>query len=340
MAIAAELEEWVDETATTALYVHVRGKTITQIDRPHATSGWYGIDGQAHAGTIEEGAIGLPFEPTPDGRMRQDVASVQKSVIAVMVGIALDRGLLEFDDPVSKYLGAGWTRAGDGHERAVTVRHLLSMTSGLDNALESEGAPGEQWRYGLGPAWHILKPLLVCATGSSLDELTEEWILIPLGMDETTWISRPGMAYLDGTPFEALFTTARDLIRFGEMVLDGGVSPDGHKVISTAVLSQLLQPSQAHNPAYGLLWWLNGQRSHLVPLAIEPIDDVLYPAAPLDMVLASGAMGQVCQVIPSREAVIVRLGGPVPGVFDPGGAAVVRDFWRVFGKNEAIFEGD
>ncbi len=336
MAIAAQLEAWADKTATTALYVQIRGETIAAIDRPLAGSGWYGIDGQAHIGTIEEGALGLPFEPTADDRMRQDVASVQKSVISVMVGIALDRGVLQFDDLVIDHLGAGWTRAGDDHEKAITIRHLLSMTSGLDNGLQSEGTPGEQWQYGLGPAWHILKPLLVRASGQSLDELTEEWLLGPLDMGETSWIARPGMEYLDGTPFEALFTSARDLNHFGQMVLDDGASLEGQAVISPAVLSQLLQPSQDHNRAYGLLWWLNGQRPHLAPLASEPTDDVLYPLAPPDMVAASGAMGQMCQVIPSRKTVIVRLGGPLPGVFDPGGAAVIRDFWSVFGDSASL----
>ena len=334
---SAELDAWVDETATTALSVQVRGETVVEIDRPHPGPGWYGLDGEAHLGAVPDGEIALPFEPTGDGRMRQDVASAQKSLIAVMVAVGVDRGMLAFDDPVTRHLGSGWSRAGTDHESAVTVRHLLSMTSGLDNLLESDGEPGAQWEYSLGPAWHLLKPLLARAAGSTLDEITAEWILEPLGMGETTWVSRPGMSYLDGTPFEALCTTARDLTRFGQLVLDHG-EYNATRLVSAEVLAQLFVPSQAHNPAYGLLWWLNGQRPYYKPMASEPTDEMLIPAAPSDMVVAAGAGGQLCMVTPSLDAVVVRLGGRIPGSFDLSGAGVANSLWPIL--SETIFATD
>ena len=278
--MSGSFERWADETATTALLVRAEGRTVVEIDRPARGPGWIGLDGQVRLGDATDG-FGLPFEPLPDGRMRHDVASAQKSVVAVLV------------------------------------------TSGLDDRLEYQVPPGTRWRYSLGPTWHLLKPVLAAASGESLDALTRGWLTGPLAMDETEWIPRPGMAYLDGTPFEALLTSARDLSRFGQLVLDRG-RIDDTEVVSTESLTRLLTPSQDLNPAYGLLWWLNGRRPHLVPMVDEPVEDVLLPDAPPDTVLALGAMGQICAIAPSRSVVVVRLGGSTSGLM---GGSMANDLW-------------
>jgi len=72
------------------------------------------------------------------GHAIEDVASVQKSITSILVGIAQQKGLLKIDDPVSQYLGAGWSRATREQEQAITIRHLITMTSGLTD----RGVPG------------------------------------------------------------------------------------------------------------------------------------------------------------------------------------------------------
>lgn len=59
------------------------------------------------------------------------MASVSKSITAVLVGIAQEKGLLCVDDPVSAHLGEGWSGTDRDHEGHVTIRHLLGMTGGL-----------------------------------------------------------------------------------------------------------------------------------------------------------------------------------------------------------------
>ncbi|MFP8872233.1 MAG: serine hydrolase [Myxococcota bacterium] len=71
-----------------------------------------------------------------NGRAIEDVASVQKSVTAMLVGIAQHKGLLKIDDPVHKYLGTGWSKAPATAEAEITIRHLITMTSGLNSRLE------------------------------------------------------------------------------------------------------------------------------------------------------------------------------------------------------------
>ena len=86
------------------------------------------------------------YERTPDGQILEDVASTQKSVAAMLFGIAQHKGLIRLDDPAQKYLGAGWSKATPEQERKILMRHLLTMTSGLTDNLtfEAEGSCGER----------------------------------------------------------------------------------------------------------------------------------------------------------------------------------------------------
>jgi CubicO group peptidase (beta-lactamase class C family) len=315
---------WMTRTRTTSLVVRVAGATVLELDRPEAGDGAYAIDGTTHlAADGDLPTLCLPFQVLDDGRMRHDVASAQKSVTALLAAIAVDRGLLDLDDPVTIHLGPEWSRAPVDDERSITVRHLMSMTSGLDDLLEPFAPPGAVWRYGLGPTWHLVKRVVVAASGLGLQEVTDTWLAEPLGLTDTVWVDRPGMSYLDGRPFEALSTTGRDLAAIG-----GIVAARGSGIVSEASLAELLRPSQDLNPAYGLLWWLNGRTPIRLPMVDEPIDRVLLPHAPADTVAMLGALGQMCHVVPSLEVVAVRLGSSTGGLGGATGSALADDLWR------------
>jgi len=78
----------------------------------------------------------------PDGRAIEDVASVQKSVISFLAAIAQDKGKLDLDRAVADYLGHGWSKASREQEANVTVRHLMAMTSGLNQGLSMSTLSG------------------------------------------------------------------------------------------------------------------------------------------------------------------------------------------------------
>lgn len=241
---------------------------------------------------------------TAAGAPIEDVASLQKSIVSVLVGIAADRGLLDLEAPVSTCLHAGWTNTTCGQESAITIRHLLSMTSGLSPALEYQAAAGSAWQYNT-RAYSLLVDVLEAVTGDGIGPLTKRWLTDPLGMDDTGWRRRPWVAPgMDANPI-GLFTTARDLARFGEMMMVGGVW-QGRRLVSQAYVTAAVAPSQSLNPAYGLLWWLNG-----LPLRTGSESSgrtVLVPAAPRDLFAAQGALGRRVYVVPSRGLVVVRLG--------------------------------
>ena len=325
----ASLQSWVDETLTTSLLVQVAGDSIIEINSPISASGWIGFDGALNIGEAE-GGVGLPFKPLPDGRMQHDIASSQKNIISVLIAIAAERCLLSFNDPVSNHLDQGWSQSAPKEEAAITIWHLLTMTSGLGDDMSYVAPPGTVWRYNVGPAWHQLKPLLEAASEQTLQDLTDEWLAEPLGMEESIWIERPGMNYLNGRPFEALLTSARDLARFGNMILNKGTLA-GRQILKTESITELLTPSQELNRAYGLLWWLNGQRPIRLPLEEDPIDRILIPSAPSDTVAALGALGQFCLITPSRQTVVVRLGSALVG--DAIGLDITFKIWQFLNQN-------
>lgn len=287
---------------------------------------------------LPDGAVvppALRIEELPDGRSREDIASAQKSVTSMLVGIAVGRGLVDLDAAVSGYVGSGWTRGEEAEESRITVRHLLTMTSGLDDTLRVVAPPGARWDYNLGAGYHMLKRVLRAVTGDDINTLSRQWLFEPLGMVESAWQARPvppgldepmrSMAcYLDGEPLEGFTTTARDLVRFGLSVLAGGAGLG----LADGYLVEALSPSSPLNPAYGYLWWLNGQPWQLAPKQPERVEGWLIPDAPADLVAALGALGRALYVVPSRELVVVRL-GVSPGPAQLAASQFGRDLWTL-----------
>ena len=240
----------------------------------------------------------------------RDVASVQKSVIGVLIGIAQQAGHLRVDDPVTRWLGPGWSRAEPARESQILIRHLVSMSSGLDNDLRYSYPPGTRWAYNT-PAYSSLLPLLERATGASLTDFGQRALFGPIGMSSAGWAPRGQHPAAPHAASIGLKLTARDMARFGLLVLASGTWANGRTVCDADFLRTALSPSQPANPSYGWLWWLNGKPSHQLPGASpQPIDGPLIPDAPGDLVAALGARDQKIYVVPSLDLVVTRQGGP------------------------------
>lgn len=236
---------------------------------------------------------------------RRDIASCQKSVIGLLVVMARDRGLLDLADPVTDHLGAGWSNATRAEESLVTVRHLLTMTSGLDDGLRRVADPGSRWYYS-NNAYYVLRHLLERVTGTGIDPLTHDWLWTPLGIRDSSWYERPVPPDPKGRPVWGLLMPARDMVRFGLLVQRCGTW-DGTPVVASAGIDEALAPSQALNPAYGYLWWRNAQPPRRIP------------GAPDDVVAALGKDDQKIYVSRSTGLVVARLGNQGGGTdpFDP-----------------------
>ncbi len=238
------------------------------------------------------------------GALQEDVASAQKSFIAILTAVAIDKKLLDISKPVSAYIGEGWSKVQAEQEKAITVRNLLEMNSGLTDALAFQAAAGEKFHYNT-PAYAILKPVLEKASGKPLDELTKTWLTEPAGMTNTLWRQRPGAFAKSGNP-TGLYTTPRDMAKLGQLVLDHGKAANGKRVVSAAQLAALFERS-ATNPAYGRLWWLNGSSFTIRPAGAR-LETALIPAAPADLVAALGAQDRKIYVSASAKLIVVRTG--------------------------------
>jgi CubicO group peptidase (beta-lactamase class C family) len=239
------------------------------------------------------------------GRAIEDVASAQKSIVAVLTGMAQERGLINIEDPVGNHLGKGWSQASEEQEAVITIRHLLSMNSGLATDMSFSSAPGETWLYNT-PAYHYLMRILEAVTGKDRNQLTSEWITEPLGMEHSSWTPRPWADAAIGSGFS---TTARELARFGLMIQAGGRWHDQVIIADRAYLEAMLSASQNLNPAYGFLWWVNGQEFSLgAGAGTRRSAGPLIPAAPDDLVAMQGALDRKLYLVPSLDLVVVRLG--------------------------------
>lgn len=251
-------------------------------------------------------ALGHPIE---------DVASVQKSVISFLAGVAIGEEKLDLDTPVTTYLGKGWSSASESQENAITVRHLMTMTTGLGNKLEYEIRPDARWKYNTA-SYSLMVPVLEKVFGEPIDTITKERISSKIGMTDTAWRERRWAQGSDIANSVGLATTARDLARFGILIQAKGIWNGELLITAPRYLDESTSSSQNMNPSYGFLWWLNGKSSYQRPVAARRVPGPMSPSAPSDMVGAYGALGRKVYISRDTGLVVVRLGDDPGADFD------------------------
>jgi CubicO group peptidase (beta-lactamase class C family) len=239
-----------------------------------------------------------------------DVFAVQKSVFAVLFGVIRDRGLVDVETPLNEWLHPGWSHVDLAVESRLTMRHVLTMTTGMDDTLAPHGEPGTTWHYN-NVVYNILKQAFCRRVKLDLDALTFTCLGCHVGFERTGWTNR-NTRLANGQPVTALRMNARDLARFGLAMLAHGRFDDREIVRDVRYLEACLEPGSAENPAWGYMWWLNGRTHYRLPFSETVYPGALMPEAPADLFAARGANEQRLYVIPSRELVVVRLGEVTP----------------------------
>ncbi|MDD3877523.1 MAG: serine hydrolase [Bacteroidales bacterium] len=236
-------------------------------------------------------------------------ASAGKSLTAFTVGIAQQEGFLAIGDSTSKYLGAGWTSCLPEQEGLITIRHQLTMTSGLDDGVSDNHctldtclnylAPaGSRWSYHNGP-YTLLDGVIQVATGQTLNSYINQKIKAYTGMT--------GM-FVNVGYNNVFFSTARSMARFGILILNKGKWAAAPVMTDSVYFNAMVNTSQGLNESYGYLWWLNGKNSFMMPTLQYVFNGSLSPAAPSDMFSALGKNGQILNIVPSQNLVMVRMG--------------------------------
>ena len=228
--------------------------------------------------------------------------------------MAQQKGLININNKVSQYIGAGWSSAPLIKENLITVKNLLQMTSGLNDSpmlpcTNEDTAKscltylidaGTRWAYHTG-AYKKNQDVVSNSAGLSYNSLTTSWVKNKIGMDGF-WFN------------QVYYSKARGMARFGLLNLNRGIWANDTLMKDTVYFKSMVNTSQNLNLAYGYLWWLNGKSTCMLPGSQIVLPGPLIPNAPSDLFAALGKNDQKIYVIPSQKMVIVRQGNSAESV--------------------------
>jgi CubicO group peptidase (beta-lactamase class C family) len=234
------------------------------------------------------------------------IASAGKSVTAFLAGIAQQEGFLNINNKTSTYLGTGWTNCPIAKENLITVRHQLSMTTGLDytvpddncitpSCLNYKADAGSEWYYYNAP-YRLVQDVIANATSTNYNLYTKTRLADKIGMKNYIWVN-----YI-------LWLNTRDMARFGLLTLSKGKWDTQTLLTDNNYFTAMTNTSNNFNKSYGYLWWLNGKTSFMAPSTSIVFPGSLAPSAPNDMISALGKGDKKIYVIPSLDLVVVRHG--------------------------------
>ena len=248
--------------------------------------------------------------------LTSNIYSATKTIVGLLAGIAIDEGYIRsVDDPVSKYI----PRYTKGMQAKVTVRDLLTMSGGmawdesyaslfsvtthgyygndlyeLATKLDVNENPGVQYSYRSGET-QLLAFIIEAATGKTLSRYAEEKLWKPMQAERDAYwlLDKEGG---DEKAFCCFHTTARDIARFARLMLRRG-NWNGRQLVSEKYLDEALAPASYLKDQwgkdsldyYGFQTWIMHYKGQTNPYM-------------------RGMLGQYAIAIPSRDAIVVRLG--------------------------------
>ncbi|RYY39301.1 MAG: class C beta-lactamase-related serine hydrolase [Chitinophagaceae bacterium] len=235
-------------------------------------------------------------------------ASAGKTATALLTGIAVQEGLVNVNNKVAQYIGTGWTSAPLAKENLITVRHLLTMTSGLDDGvadndcttpacLQYKADAGTRWSYHNG-AHTKLHNVIEAATGQTYNAYFAAKVRNPIGMNG---------AWFQNGYNEIYGSSARSMARFGLLLYNKG-NWNGAALVPEAWWNEQVNTSQNLNLSYGFLTWLNGKTSAMAPGSQIVFNTSLIPQAPPDLFAALGKNDQKIYVSRAQGLVVIRMG--------------------------------
>ena len=237
--------------------------------------------------------------------------SVTKSVTSMLLGIAVDEGLIDTQLPALSYFSAFDYDSTDARKMDISVQDLLTMRSGLewdeenyDEANNScilmensddwiqfvldhpmDADPGSVFEYNSG-ASVLLGKIVREATGQRIDQWAEEKLFGPLAIENYYWkITPKGEVDTEG----GLYLSTHDLAKIGQLMMQKGIWGE-ERIISEEWVEQSTQPVVAfgEDRGYGYQWW--------VPL---------HKQGKTEIFAGNGYGGQFLMVVPEQELITV-----------------------------------
>lgn len=257
-------------------------------------------------------------------------------------------GKVELDSPAYPFIPDGYPLT-DSRKEHITIRHLLTMTSGV--AGHSTGCVGMPMEKGQGAFEHVLgrcpnrhgywSDTLAADPGThweysdlglqhlslafanimgvEMRDYMQERVFAPIGIEELSWNLLGGRGFIGPhtNGDSGIYISSRELARFGYLALHNGVW-DGKQLIPAWWMELATKTSQSMNPNYGYTWWVNSEGTSWPNLP-------MMAGLPRDAFALRGYNANNCYVIPSLDLVVARVGmGPV-GWNDQGLIGAITD---------------
>lgn len=271
--------------------------------------------------------VGTSANDAQTGWSKMPAWSMTKGVVSIVAGRAYTLGKLDLDASIGQYL----TGLNEAQQR-ITVRHLLTQTSGMRFAWANdlndasqfdsvkrlferpfEAEPGTEFIYAQTTVTAVVA-VVESAVGEDFQSFATREVFEPIGItgDQWTWARdgggrTQGFAFLDMTP--------KAFARLGSLLVNEGTW-NGRRIVSADYIRQGATGTPI-NTNYGFLW-----RTNLVPEGVEPSEDTIREsiksATPRTYWL-SGLFNQNVFVVPEFNIVVVRMGFPADIFGDPIG---------------------
>lgn len=215
-----------------------------------------------------------------------DCRSITKSITSACIGIAVTKGLIKnIDDPIYLYFKQEYQNKFDDKKKKITIRNLLTMTSGLKwnedisyrdprntelrMDISSEPIdfilgrslvvePGKAWNYNGGNT-QLLAEIIKSVSGQTIDKFAEKELFEPLGINQYEWI-----ILRDNIPAAAsgLRLRSRDLLKIGMLYMNNGLWNEKPLIkpewIDLSLTSEVSRPSTKDKKAgYGFQFWIS-----------------------------------------------------------------------------------
>jgi len=244
-----------------------------------------------------------------------DLRSTGKSFTSAMAGIAIQQGLFQLDDPIEQLIPQFDKYENmDARKRAITIRNLLDMRTGLECNDSSQGSRGNEGKMYNTRDWVgfildlpmasdpgtvasyctggvvVLGQIISWRSGMALDAYAATYLFAPLGIQQASWLRAPDGSATGGG---GLRLRPRDAARFGATFLNGGVW-NGIRVVPVDWVAKSRKNAfTLNNDGYGMLWW---KRTFTAD------------NAPVESFFTSGNGGNFIFVFPALDLVAVFTG--------------------------------
>lgn len=272
-------------------------------------------------GRIVADAYYAPYVPG----LRHDLRSVTKSITGTLIAIALKNGTLDsVDHPVVDLFSDRQIAAIDYRKKAITIQHLLDMTSGIawkeqaytpDETLNAmyrskdraqfvldrdmERAPGEKFYYNSGNPY-LLSALINKQTGQNALDFAKHELFEPLGITDIDWGRPDAQGVIDGEA--GLYLRPHDMAKIGYLYLQHGLW-NGRQIVPPAWVDRAAEGKIAatFNNHYANLWWSIPEKGAYMALGLHSQMILVLPK--LDIVAVLTGSMRKDEFYPSRRLI-------------------------------------